>query len=117
MIRTISVCEHNIYIAPPRVLAIAAATATEIFPNQVGLKGSEIVTRYVQNMTGADLYLSFGVSNGSGGPSCDNAANFHAVLADKQLFDCFPHRQRVSAYSVSGGIVCTTILLRTDLSH
>ena len=102
---------------PPRVILLASATPTELFPDQVGIKGSEIVTRYVQNLTGADLYLSFGVSDGAGGPSCNDSNNFHAVITDRQLFDCFPHRQRVSCYGANRGLVATTELRRTDLSH
>ena len=117
MIRTINVCEHNIQVMPPRVISLASVTPTELFPNQVGIKGSEIVTRYVQNLTGSDLYLSFGVSDANGGPSCDDLVNFHAVITDKQLFDCFPHRQRVCCYGSARGLVATTELRRTDLSH
>ena len=98
-------------VEPPRVLTLAAATATVIFPMAAGLRGPEIVSRYVQNLTGADLYLSFGIGTDNA-PVCNNTNNFHAVITDKQLYDCMGHRRIVCAYSVGGGVVATTQLTR-----
>jgi len=116
MIRTISVCERNAFVVPPRVVVINATTATEIFPDDTNTRG-EIITRYVQNLTGDDLYISFGLSKADGTPQCNNINAFHTVIQDKALFDCFPHRQRVCVYGIAGGKVSTTKIIRNDLSH
>ena len=112
MQRTLSAAENNVQVAPPRVVNVPAATPTELFPSDVGTRTGEIVTRYVQNITGDDLYLSFGISKANGDPQCDDALMFHCVIADRQLFDCFPERTRVCCYSAGGGLVSTVIKVR-----
>lgn len=122
MLRTIVVCEKNIYVEPPRVLTLAAATATELFPTEQGLRpvGGETFTREVQNVTGADLYLSFGVNGAAiaGGStyaaSCDNLKNWHVLLADGQIYN-IPDCVRVCAYSASGGTVSCIRRYRADM--
>lgn len=116
MIRTISVCERNIIPDPPRVITLAAATPTIIFQDMTYDK-TEIVTRYIQNNTGGTVFLSFGVLATDGSAVCDNTGLYHAFILNAQLFECFPHRKCICAYSVSGGPVSTTILRRIDLSN
>lgn len=122
MLRTISVCEKNVSVAPPKVLTLVAATATELFPGEVGLLpvgGSETFTREVQNVTGGDLYLSFGVNgaqigNNQYAPSCDNLNNWHILLTDGQVYN-IPDCVRVCGYSVSGGKVSCVRRYRNDM--
>lgn len=124
MLRTISVCEKNVYVEAPRVITLPAATATELFPNEQGLRpiGGETFTREVQNATGNDLYLSFGVSGvldvGTGlyAPSCDNAFNWHILLTDGQVYNV-PDCVRVCGYSVPGGKVSCVRRYRVDQGH
>jgi hypothetical protein len=107
MLRVINVGERNIYPGGAKPVTVAAATSTPIFPDQtVEPKMQEIAYRYVQNVTGADLYYAFG-------QQCDTS-NFHGVLVDKAQLDCSNHRLSVSVYSAAGGTVAQCILFRND---
>ena len=110
MLRTIPVSERNAAVVPPRVVTLAAATATEAFPDETRTR-EEIITRYIQNMTGDDLYVAYGTDQ------CDNLANYHVVITDKQLLELLPVRVKVTVFSVGGGKLSTTKIVRNDLTH
>jgi hypothetical protein len=83
----------------PRVVTLAANTAADVMPNRRD-DGRTWVYRYVQNTTGADLYLCVD-------DTCDiGGLNYHFIIADKQYFSV-PSKGRVSAMSVAGGKVAT----------
>lgn len=121
MLRIVTVCEKNVLVESPRVLTLVAATATELFPNEIGLRpvGGETFSRTVQNRTGARLYLTFGVNGafdaetGLYAPSCDDLKNWHLFLEDSQAYDV-PDCARVCAYSSGGGDVSCTRRYRAD---
>jgi len=118
MLRTIVVCEKNVYVEAPHVLTLAAATATELFPSEQGLRpvGGETFSREIQNVSGGDLYLSFGLATATGGPSCDNLANWHILIADAQIYNV-PDCVRVCGYSVAGGKVSCVRRYRADFGQ
>ncbi len=118
MLRVINVCEKNVFVEAPRVLILAAATATELFSNEIGLRqvGGETFSREVQNNTGNDLYISFGLEGLAGIPSCDNLANYHILIADAQVYSV-PDCTRVCGYSVGGGKVSCVRRYRTDMGQ
>jgi hypothetical protein len=118
MLRTISVCEKNVAVEPPRVIMMASEVATELFPSEVGLRpiGGETFTREVQNATGGDLYLSFSVSGANGVPSCDNLYNWHILIADAQIYN-IPDCVRVCGYSLNRGKVSCIRRYRIDLTQ
>ena len=82
MLRTISSCERILHTAPPNVVTVEADTATEIFPDETLTRG-EIVTRWLQNLGEDDLYISFGLADGTGGPLCDDALLYDGVIVGK----------------------------------
>ena len=116
MIRTIQVCERNIHVEPPRIINLSAATPTEVFPDETGTK-EEIVARWIQNIGDTPIYISFGVSDGNGGPMCNDVDQYHTYIEGGQLFNCFPTRTKVCVYSADRTTVSTTKLVRTDMSH
>jgi len=87
------------------VVALVANTAKDILP-QRAQSGRKFVYRYLQNLTGAELYIA--IDN-----DCDNQTNFHFVIADRQVFSV-PSNGRVSGFSVGGGNVVTCELERKD---
>ncbi len=118
MLRTITVCEKNVHVEAPRVLTLVAATATELFSNEIGSRqiGGETFSREVQNNTGNDLYISFGLAGAAGIPSCDNLANYHILIADAQVYSV-PDCTRVCGYSVAGGKVSCVRRYRADMAN
>jgi hypothetical protein len=117
MLRTLNVAEHNLYTDPPRIVAVAAATPTEVLPNEQNVRTGEIAYRYIQNTdANNDLYYSFGLSKADGTAQCDNVALYHGMLKPSGQLDCSNQRQRVCVYSVGGATVATVIIRRRDLS-
>jgi len=119
MLRTIVVCEKNVSVEAPRVVTLAGATATELFPSEVGLRpvgGSETFSREVQNVTGSDLYLAFSTAGAAGIPSCDALNNWHIMVADGQIYN-IPDCTRVCAYSTAGGKVSCVRRYRNDMTQ
>lgn len=110
MLRTINVGEKNIYASPAAPVTVAATTSTwAILDQTIDPKLEEIAYRYVQNVTGADLYYAFGQQA--------STTNFHGVLPAYSQLDCSNHRLGVSVYSAAGGLVAVTILFRNDMSR
>ena len=110
MNRTVSYAERNIYPLPPRVVVLAAATATPIFPDTSGQPTNlgEVAYRYLQNATGGRLFLSFGTNQ------VNNVDMWHDFVEDGALFDCSTNRRSVYGYSPAGGSVGTTEFRRTQ---
>jgi hypothetical protein len=108
MIRTLQVCENNIYVSPPDVITLAAGQAKVIFPDQrkqtnPGFSG-ELVQRLVQNTGAGDLYLSFGIGTNDA-PECNAVDQYHCYLGPAQQRDISNDRGIVCAYSVAGTTV------------
>lgn len=112
MLRVANVTEKNvipIQTAPIPVPAgpISITVLKDIFSRDYAC--IEIAGRYIQNLTGADIYYSFGAV-----PA--DAANYNGLLQDKQQLDCSNHGAAVSIYSATGGgTIAITILQRVDL--
>ena len=117
MIRTIHPAEKNTVQQAPRVIAVAAGTATLVFEDMRQIKFQEIAYRYFQNVGANRVYYSIGVA-GVGStqqnpvPSCDNILNYHGFLEAGQVLDCGSCLQMVSVYSVAGTTVSTTLIYR-----
>lgn len=116
MMRVVSFSERTSQVAPPKIITVAAATATILLDNEKKSRG-EIAARYIQNVGNEDLYYSFDVENGALGPSCNATDTFHGILATKQQLDCSAMRGMVSGYSPNGTTVSTTIIRRGDMTH
>jgi|WetSurMetagenome_2_1015567.scaffolds.fasta_scaffold1483879_1 hypothetical protein len=116
MTRILQFAERNVTIDPPNVITLAAATATFALEDISRIRG-EIFQRFIQNLTGNDLYYSEGVTDANGAASCNAIGNFHGVIPSGQQLDCSGHRRCVSVYSAAGGVISTTIRRRTDTSH
>lgn len=116
MIRTVNAAEHSLLADPPKIVALAAATPVEVFPNESGIATGEIAYRYIQNVGANPVFYSFGLSNNAGGPKCDGALNYHGVLPQYSQLDCSNHRLRVCCYSTAGSTVATTLIRRADLT-
>lgn len=109
-IRVVNVSEKDVVATPPAPVAVPALAPTDVLPAITGKDNAaiEVAGRYIQNLTGADLYYCFG-------DDCDNVQNYHGLLQDKLQLDCSNHGQRVSVFSTPGGIVSVTILRRIDM--
>lgn len=119
-VRATTFCERGTDIDPPRIVTVAAATATVVLPPEP-LAG-EIASRYIQNVGANALYYSFGVYEDVAGsdevlPVCDNVNQYHGYLAAGQQLDCSSHRKIVCVYSVAGTTVATTTVRRKDLTR
>ncbi len=114
MLRTLNTAERNIQSLPPNVITLAANTATLLLPDTRNVPG-EIAYRRIQNVGGADLYVSIGVTTAAGAPMCDNVAVFHKVLISGQEMDCSADRQIICGFSVGGTTVATEVKQRLTL--
>ena len=113
--RVVGTVEKNIRPDPANVVNVAANTSTDIFDDLSSTKYAciEMSARYLQNLTGGDLYYCVGQDcNANAG-----AKSYHGILSDRQQLDCSNHGARVSVFSVAGGDVSTLILRRRDLSE
>lgn len=117
MIRTINSAENSLFAEPPRIVAVAAATATKIFQNEQGLNLGEIAYRYIQNVGANPVFYSMGLDDGTAlkGPVCDATVNYHGVLPQYAQLDCSNHKLQVNVYSTAGSTVATTLVRRNDL--
>jgi len=103
MIITLNVAERNMQNEPPNVITLPANTPTVLIPDSRGASGpNQVAYRRIQNVGGDNLYLSFGVTNGAGGPMCDATAVFHKILIPLQEIDLSADRQIVCGFSVAG---------------
>jgi hypothetical protein len=108
--QTISYGEQNVFVDPPKVVTVPAATATEVIPEQVGDGSwSQIAFRYIQNNSAEVLYYSFGLGTSADLAQCDNAVMYHGFIPAYGQLDCSTHRKRVCVYSVNGASVPVTI--------
>ena len=87
MLRVITCVEGTTFFDPPMILAPAANTAFIIFNEERGVGAGEIKKRYILNNGTGNLYVSFGISDGSlpaspnrGLPICDAKNNYHIVI-------------------------------------
>lgn len=115
MLRTLNAAEHNLYADAPRVVTVAAATATEAFPSEQAKPTGEVAYRYIQNIGSNPIFYSFGLSTEAGNPVCDATVNCHGVIPQYSQLDCSNHRLRVCVYSTAGSTVATTLIRRRDL--
>lgn len=115
MNRVVNYAERTMFIAPPKVVTLVAATATELLPDVVWDKQGEIAYRSVQNTGDKDVYITVGVDGVDGAPGGD-ATNYHHLLVPLAEFDCSNHRLRVCGYSPDGTTVATKVYYRRDLS-
>lgn len=105
-VRSINACERAVFSAPPVVVTLAAAVAKEVLPEQRFDTMPEIAIRWIQNATGARIWLSFGEG---AVPTVDDTV-YHNFVDDGAIFDCSQTRERVCAYSVlGGGVSCRTV--------
>jgi hypothetical protein len=115
MHRVLNVSEHNLFADSPKPIAVPAATATEVLPNEQRKNTGEIAYRYIQNVGANPLYYTFGMSTDTGLPVADATANYHGMLPSNAQLDCSNHRLRVCVFSTAGTTVATTIIRRRDL--
>jgi hypothetical protein len=113
--RIISYAERNTQIDPPSVVNVPANTATQVLPNEP--QRGEIAARYIQNTGANPLFYSFGITNATGGPVCDNLLQYHGYLPAGSQLDCSAHRKIVSVFSVAGTTVSTTTIRRNDTAR
>lgn len=93
-------------VMPPRVVTLVAATGANVLPLRDD--GKDWRYRYIQNLTGADLYYAIDID------SAQVSADFyHGVLPDKAQLNV-PCKGRVSCFSVGGGKVATLELYKMD---
>ena len=114
MIRVIPVAEHNLQVDPPNVITLAAATVTELLPNQVADRSGEIAFRYIQNIGANSIYFTLG-DNTVGGGSVSTTICHGYIPAGGQL-DVSSHRVRVIGFATSGSTAAITIVRRKDLT-
>lgn len=110
MTRVVNVVEKNIRPDPARVVLVPAITSTEVLP-ELGDTSHGVIEysgRYIQNLTGGDIYYAFG-------QDCDDRS-YHGLLQDKLQLDCSNHGASVCVWSAGGGNVSTTQLRRIDLA-
>jgi hypothetical protein len=107
MIRTLNVAERGIYANGANPVTVPANTSTNAIPDQtVQPKMEEIAYRYIQNISGSNMFYAFGQEATSN--------NYHGVLPSYGQLDCSNHRLRVSVFSAAGAVVAVTILYRND---
>lgn len=122
MLRTINTAEHNLFADPPKVVTVAANTATAVLPNEAYVATGEIAYRYIQNVGANPLFYSFAAAIAGGdptqppAPATNATTQFHGYLPQYAQLDCSSHRLRVDVFSVAGTSVATTIIRRRDLS-
>lgn len=118
MVRVGNVVEKIIRPDPANVVTIAAATSVDILDDLYQFKYSciEFSARYIQNLTGADLYFAFGQDCQVVG-GAKPTKNYHGILSDRQQLDCSNHGARVSVWSAAGGDVAVTTLRRRDMNE
>lgn len=110
MITVLPKAERHLVADLPNVITLVAATPTKLLQDETYTRG-DIGLRYIQNATGARLFLTFGIVDANGNPQCSNA-QYHDFVEDGQLFDCSTHRLLVTGYSVAGGQVSPVIFRR-----
>jgi hypothetical protein len=113
MIRIAGVVEKNAQVQPPRVVVVAAATATIIF--DACIARIEYIQRYIQNVGANRLYYSWATLKADGTANCDNVAIFHGYLEAGQQLDCSANPSVVCVYSVAGTTVATTEVRRNSM--
>lgn len=114
MIRVIPVAEHNLQVDPPNVITLAAATVTELLPNQVADKSGEIAFRYIQNIGANSIYFTLGDSSATGGSVSTTIC--HGYIPAGGQLDVSSHRVRVIGFATSGSTAAITIVRRKDLT-
>lgn len=107
-----SVAEHNVYTDPANVIVVAAATATEVLPNEQFNNAGEISQRLIQNVGANRAYYAENTSGAAGIPACNATNLFHGFIEAGSQLDCTSHRQRVCVYSTAGTTISTTIRRR-----
>lgn len=108
------ISERGLVADPVNMVTLVANTPKQLLPEQRFDKAGlgQIGQRYIQNATGARLYLTFGITDGVTGLPTASDQQYHAFVEDGQLFDCSCHRMLVTGFSVGGGKVATVIMRR-----
>lgn len=106
MLRTIDVCDKNVFPEPPSIIVLANNTSTILLPD-VTTSGAEFAYRMIFNSGANNLYYCFG-------ETCDNTKNFNAFLTPGQQLNC-PGCTQVCGYSSGGTSVATTVFKRKGL--
>ncbi len=91
----------------PSVVSGGAATSGKVLPDRQG-KGFDVAYRALQNISGVDIYVSFGIT------PADSATNFHKLVPDKSDLNV-TSLEAVYVYSASAWKVVVCEQLRTKL--
>jgi len=97
MYNVASLCE-TFTVLPPNVVTLVANTKADVLPSRRG-SGAQYGYRFIQNLTGGDLYVGYDVD-------ADNVANYHFIVPNGSQLSV-PCNSRVSCFSVAGGKVAT----------
>ena len=119
MIRVANTTEKNAIILPQAIIAVTAATSTEVLFS-ISNRTEEFLGRYIQNVGANACYVNIGAD-------C-NPTNFIAILAPSgtldangygsgQQFDCSNTGQRVTIYSLSGTTIARYLIRRDDIDN
>lgn len=106
MIRSGNVVEKNVFAISLEPVVCAAATATDVFPDETKV-GIEIVYREIFNAGANNAFYKIG-------GDCDNVKNYNAYLVPGQMLE-IASLQRVSVYSVAGTTISRTEFKRDDM--
>jgi len=90
---------ESLNTVPPNVVTLGANAAADVLPSRID-DGRTWVYRFIQNETGAPLYVCYNYT-------CDVAGkSYHVILEDKQQLS-IQTTGRVSCVSTLGGNVLT----------
>ncbi len=106
MMRTIDVCDKNIFPEDPNIVAVLANTPTTILPD-VTKNSSEYAYRVIMNVGANNAFYCFD-------QTCDGTNNYNGYLIPGQQVNC-PGCVLVSCFSVGGTTIATTVFKRIGL--